>query len=652
MNGIAQTPANPGDLAAIANRLRRHVIKMTHFAGSGHPGGSLSAADMVAALYFRELRIDPDRPDWPDRDRFIMSKGHACPIWYAALAERGYFPVDDLWGLRRSDSHLQGHPDMRKTPGVDMTSGPLGSGLAAGVGMALGARITGRDFRTFVMLGEGDLQEGCTWEAAMMAGFRKLTNLIVLVDYNRSQVDGRSDDIMSLDPLPDKWRAWNWDVREIDGRDLSQLLDALGWAAAPRERPAAIICHTVKGWPVSFMLGSHEWHGRAPNREQAIAALAELGEAWDPVESKVEWVKLKVAAPCHAERSEASRPATETLRFAQGDIMAHLRPERGAARPKRVLRDAFGAGLERLGAEVPNLVVLDADISSSLKTGGFHKQYPGRHVNFGVAEQEMFLAAAGLATTGLIPAACTYATFATLRAAEQVRSFIAYGRLNVKIIASHGGLEVGWDGPTHQAGEDITMMRAIPNMTVVVPADATAVLALLPQVVALDGPVYFRMGRNPVPVLYDDDQPFSLGRAVTVRQGGDVTLIACGPMVTLALDAAELLASEGIQARVMDMHTVKPLDGEAITRAAVDTGAFVTVEDHTVLGGLGGAIAEHLAEHCPTPLVRIGIPDTFCRSGDPAELFPMYGMAVPDIVAAVHRVVTRKNVQTFDRSSV
>ncbi len=659
-------------LAAIANRLRRHVIKMTYFAGSGHPGGSLSAADMVAALYFHELRIDAAQPDWPDRDRFIMSKGHACPVWYAALAERGFFPIDDLWGLRRSDSHLQGHPDMLKTPGVDMTSGPLGSGLAAGVGMTLGARITGRDFRTFVMLGEGDLQEGCTWEAAMMAGFRKLTNLTVLVDYNRSQVDGHSDDIVSLDPLPDKWRAWNWDVREIDGRDLPQILDALAWAVAPRERPAAIIAHTVKGWPVSFMLDSHEWHGRAPNGEQAVAALAELGEAWDPKETE-----LKVAdschserseesrtatetlrcatqklADCHAERSEASHIATETLRFAQGDSLAHLRPERGEARPKRVLRDAFGAELVRLGAELPNLVVLDADISSSLKTGAFRKQHPGRHVNFGVAEQEMFLAAAGLATTGLIPLACTYATFATLRAAEQVRSFIAYGRLNVKIIASHGGLEVGWDGPTHQAGEDIAMMRAIPNMTVVVPADATAVPALLRQIVTIDGPVYFRMGRNPVPVLYADDQPFTLGRAITVHQGGDVTLIACGPMVTMALDAAELLASAGIQARVLDMHTIKPLDGEAVTQAAADTGAIITVEDHTILGGLGGAVAEHLAEHHPTPLVRVGIPDTFCRSGDPAELFPMYGMAVPDIVAAAKRVLARKNVQTLERSNV
>jgi transketolase len=269
-------------LATTANLLRRHVIKMTHAAGSGHPGGSLSAADMIAVLYFHEMRLDPCCPDWPDRDRFIMSKGHACPIWYAALAERGYFPVGDLVKLRHISSHLQGHPDMRKTPGVDMTAGPLGNGLSAGVGMALGSRITSRDFRVYVMVGEGDQQEGCTWEAAMMAGFHKLENLTVLIDYNRSQVDGKSDDILCLDPLADKWRACRWAVREIDGHDLGQILEALAWARDNTHAPAAILAHTIKGKGVSFMEDKHEWHGKAPNTEQVIAALAELGEVWEP----------------------------------------------------------------------------------------------------------------------------------------------------------------------------------------------------------------------------------------------------------------------------------------------------------------------------------------------------------------------------------
>jgi len=630
-------PALVRDLEVIANRLRRDVIKMTYAAGSGHPGGSLSAADMIAALYFHELRADPAQPVWPDRDRFILSKGHACPIWYAALAERGYFPIDDLWGLRHITSHLQGHPDMRKTPGVDMTAGPLGSGTAAGTGMALGARITGRAFRTYVMVGEGDLQEGCTWEAIMLAGHHRLDNLCILIDYNRSQVDGPSDDILSLDPLADKLRACRWAVREIDGHDMGQILDSLAWARGLKGSPAAILAHTVKGKGVSFMEDRHEWHGKAPNREQALAALAELGEVGEeilPAPGVVELAPPKglgLKSESGNLSSQTPNSFGEPLAYAP-TLLAH-RPDP----PRRTLRDAFGETLVELGAERPNLVVLDADISSSLKTGAFRKGFPERHINFGVAEQDMMLGAAGLATTGLIPVACTYATFATLRACEQIRSFICYAGLNVKIACSHGGLEVGWDGPTHQATEDIAIMRSLPNMTVIVPADAVAAAALFRKAVAMEGPAYFRMGRNPVPVLYDAGQPFELGRAITLRQGNDLTIIAAGVMVALALDAALRLAQEGIEARVVDMHTVKPLDGATVQRAASETGAIVTAEDHSVIGGLGSAVAEHLAEHAPAPMMRVGIPDTFCRSGDPEALFAMYGWQRPTSSARQER---------------
>jgi transketolase len=473
------------------------------------------------------------------------------------------------------------------------------------------------------MVGEGDLQEGCTWEAIMLAGHHQLDNLCMLVDYNRSQVDGKSDEILSLDPLADKLRASRWAVREIDGHHMGQILDALAWARETKGSPAAILAHTIKGKGVSFMEDRHEWHGKAPNREQAIAALAALAG-----------LGLK------------SEPENQSPLKADWGKPAPVRAA-GPDRPRRILRDAFGKTLVELGAELPNLVVLDADISSSLKTGAFRKRYPGRHINFGVAEQDMMLGAAGLATTGLIPVACTYATFGTLRACEQIRSFICYANLNVKIACSHGGLEVGWDGPTHQGTEDIAIMRALPGMTVVVPADAVAATALLRKVVAMRGPVYFRMGRNPVPVIYDERQPFTVGRAITVHEGTDLTIIAVGVMVALALDAAEQLASEGIAARVLDMHTVKPLDGEAVQRAAEETGAIVTAEDHNIIGGLGGAVTEHLAEHAPAPLVRVGIPDTFCKSGDPEALFTMYGMAAPDIARAARDVMQRKNKRRF-----
>jgi transketolase len=265
------------DLEGIANQLRQDVIRMTCEAGSGHPGGSLGAADLMAALYFHALRIDPDNPDWSERDRFILSKGHACPVLYAALARRGYFSVDHLNTLRKTGSILQGHPDMLKTPGVDMTTGSLGNGLAVGVGMALGGRMDAASFRVYVMLGDGDLQEGCTWEAVMMAGHHKLSKLTAILDYNRAQVDGLVSEIVDPHPVAEKWLAFNWQVCEIDGNDLPQILNALAWAKNCIDGPTLILARTVKGKGVSFIEAEPvHWHGTAPNREQAAKAIQEL----------------------------------------------------------------------------------------------------------------------------------------------------------------------------------------------------------------------------------------------------------------------------------------------------------------------------------------------------------------------------------------
>jgi transketolase len=308
-------------------------------------------------------------------------------------------------------------------------------------------------------------------------------------------------------------------------------------------------------------------------------------------------------------------------------------------RPKMMQRVAFGDTLVELGEQIPQMVVLDADISSSLYTFHFAKRFPDRHINFGVAEQNMLIGAAGLATTGLIPLACTYATFATLRACEQIRSFICYSKLNVKIACSHGGIEVGWDGPTHHGTEDVAIMRSMPNMSVVVPADAVATSALIRQVVARAGPVYFRMGRNPTPVIYEKGQQFTIGKAIQLGEGEDVTLAAMGVMVSVALDAAEILAQRGIRSRVLDMHTVKPLDVAALLEAAKTTQLIVTLEDHNVIGGLGSAVAEFLSGCYPMPVLRIGVPDVFTESGDPALLFQKYSMDAQSVAARVENAL-------------
>jgi len=261
----------------MCNRLRQDVVKMVNKAGSGHPGGSLSAAEMVTALYFDVLEnIDPENPRKPDRDRFVLSKGHCCPILYSALARRGYFDASNLGKLREYGSILQGHPDMNKTPGVDISAGSLGNGLSVGLGMALSARIKGLDYKVYVMMGDGEVQEGMVWEAAMCAAHHKAKNLIAIVDCNNLQINGTIDEVMGIEPLPDKWRAFGWRVLQVDdGNDMKQVLEGLDKARA-MEGPVVILAKTVKGKGVSFMENKAAWHGQAPTNEQTEQALAEL----------------------------------------------------------------------------------------------------------------------------------------------------------------------------------------------------------------------------------------------------------------------------------------------------------------------------------------------------------------------------------------
>lgn len=266
------------DLEAKAGAMRRHVIDMTWSANSGHPGGSLSAADIVATLYFRVMQgLDPANPKNPDRDRFVLSKGHCCPILYSALIEKGYLPAEERLTFRKLHSRLQGHPDMHKCPGVEFPAGALGQGICGAVGMALAGKLDARNYRVYCMVGDGECQEGEVWEAAMAGAHYKLDNMVVIVDRNGLQIDGPTEDVMSLEPLADKWRAFGWHTLEIDGHSFQEILAALDEAAATKGRPTAIVARTVKGKGVSFMENSVEWHGTAPNGEQRAKALAELG---------------------------------------------------------------------------------------------------------------------------------------------------------------------------------------------------------------------------------------------------------------------------------------------------------------------------------------------------------------------------------------
>ena len=275
---MPQTPMSVEELKTMAATIRRDIIEMIHTAGSGHPGGSLSATDIVTALYFRVMRIDPQNPDWPDRDRFILHKGHACPVWYAALAERGYYDKSHLGTLRKTNSILQGHADMIKTPGVDMTVGSLGQGFSAGLGMALSGKLRKKDYHIWVVIGDGEMQEGAIWEAAMAGAKWKLDNLTVILDRNRLQNDDFVDVTMPIDPVPDKWRAFNWNIIEIDGHSMEEVVSALEKAKTVKGTPTIIIAHTIKGKGVSFMENVAVWHGKAPSDEETQQALEEISQ--------------------------------------------------------------------------------------------------------------------------------------------------------------------------------------------------------------------------------------------------------------------------------------------------------------------------------------------------------------------------------------
>lgn len=306
------------------------------------------------------------------------------------------------------------------------------------------------------------------------------------------------------------------------------------------------------------------------------------------------------------------------------------------------LRDAYGKALVELGSKDDRIVVLDADLSQSTRTSMFAAKFPDRFIQMGISEQDMMCTAAGLATSGKIPFASTFAIFATGRAFEQVRNSIGYPKLNVKIAATHAGITVGEDGGSHQAIEDIALMRSIPDMTVIVPADAVETEKAVHAAVGIDGPVYIRMGRSGVPVLFDEDYQFRVGKAVTLRDGKDLAIIATGIMVTEAMKAADLLKEKGIEAQVINMSTIKPLDVEAVIKAAKETGAIVTCEEHSIIGGLGGAVCEVVCENYPVPVKRVGVQDVFGQSGTPKELMEAYGLTAEDIGKATEEVLRMK----------
>ena len=654
-------------LIEAAREMRALNLISIHAAGSGHPGGTLSIMDITAALFLHEAKIAPDNPQWEGRDRIFFSAGHKGPAIYVALVKMGIYTDEECVSLRKIGSPFQGHPHAPNLPGLEISSGSLGQGLGIAVGCALAAKLDKKNYRVFCVMGDGEQQEGNIWEAAMTAGHYKLDNLCAIIDKNGLQIDGSVEDVMNVDPLADKYRAFHWNVVEIDGHDMGQVLDAFSRSKQTKNKPTVIIARTIKGKGVSFMENEAKWHGVSTKTDEEFKrALKDIGSPRYPLSRAEELF----AASERYQNKEAGELERNLPKFSSAYWWNEDKDMKVEMDPTRV---GFGRCLDKIGDDL-RIVTIHADISNSIKITDFENNHPERKnrvFSVGIAEQNMMVVAAGLAKEGKIPIAGTYGVFASGRPWDQIRTSICYDNLNVKIAGAHGGISVGPDGATHQALEEIALMGVLPNMNLFVPCDSCET-ERLSAIAILDvwGPAYIRFAREATPVVTDATTPLVFGKANVIRyrkkaphfkdafeiclaqdyenEQEDLTFVACGPMVAEAMRAAYILKQEeGIETRIVNVSTVKPIDGEALTRSARETKAIITCEEHQ-RGGFGNIVAGVIATHKDygTPLLfdMIGVDDRFGESGGPWELMIRFRLTAEHIAHRAKVLVSKKKV--------
>lgn len=597
-------------LEKIAKRLRIHSLKMTTAAGSGHPTTCLSSAEIMACLFFHEMRYNPKDPFAWENDEFVLSKGHAAPILWAAYAEAGLIPIESLLDLRKISSDLEGHPTPR-IPWVKAATGSLGQGLSVGVGLALAQKLARVKARTFVLMGDGECAEGAVWEAANAGRELQLGNLVAIVDINRL---GQSDPTMhqhDLGAYARKFKAFGWEVYQVDGHRIEKILEALA-AARKSSRPKVILARTIKGKGVSFIEDKNGWHGKPLKPEELEKALAELGPMPEIETRKYVRSRERVKAPRWTDSVDLPLPDYKE---------------------KTATRLAYGLALEKLGRINNRVVVVDGDVKNSTYADRFFAAFPGRSFQSYIAEQNMVGLAMGLAAKGFLPFVATFAAFLT-RAHDQIR-MAAYSFSNLKFCGSHVGVSIGEDGPSQMGLEDLGMFLPIPDCLVFYPSDAVCAEKCVREAAKYKGLVYIRTTRPATPILYSPTEEFPPGGAKVLRQSerDAVTVIGAGITVHEALKAYEQLKAEGINIRILDAYSVKPIDRETITRSVAETGGRVVVaEDHFEQGGLGTAVALVLPEkkYWKHLCVR-----ELPRSGKPQELLARYEIDAAAIVKAV-----------------
>ena len=620
---MAGSVASPELLATLqhkATQLRIDSVRATSEAGSGHPSSCASAADIVAALFFSVMRYDPHDPKAPNSDRFVLSKGHAAPLLYAAWAEAGLFPSSDLLKLRTLASDLEGHPTPR-LPFVDMATGSLGQGLSVGVGIALNAKfVDNLDHRTYVLMGDGESVEGSVWEAVEVSRQYNLDNLCAIVDINRL---GQSDPTMlqhDMEAYRSRWAGFGWHAIVVDGHDFKTLLASFEEAARTKNRPTVLLARTFKGKGISFIENKPDWHGKPLKKgEEAQKALDELAKQLSPQSAPVQI--MKPAAPSIPSPAVGKMPPAP---YTIGESVA--------------TREAFGLALESLGAVNPQVVALDADVKNSTYTDRFGKKFSSRFFENFIAEQNMVGAAAGLSACGKIPFAATFACFLS-RAYDFIRMAAISGS-NIKLVGTHVGVSIGEDGPSQMGLEDIAMMAAQPNITVLYPSDGNSTYHLIEAAAQHKGMVYIRAGRPKSPTIYGPEERFHIGGSKVLKHSAaDVlTIVAAGVTLFEALKAYDQLIATGIAVRVIDLYSITPIDRTTLLESAQATQRRVlTVEDHYAHGGLGDAVLSAVATG-GIKVHKLAVRE-IPHSGKPDELIDHYGIGVRSIVEAVKAII-------------
>ena len=604
-------------LTKLAARIRYDILHMTTEAGSGHPTSSLSATELLTGLFFGgTFRFDLNNPQNPCNDRIIFSKGHASPLFYALYAAAGVLSQEELMTYRRMGSVLEGHPTPRFAY-AEAATGSLGQGLGIGVGIAMNGRYVDKlPYNTYVLMGDSEVAEGSVWEAAELASHYELDNLVGILDVNRLGQRGETMLDWNLETYEARFASFGWHTIVLeDGHDLDAVQAAYAEIDHACGRPTILIARTIKGKGVSFLENQDGWHGKTLNREQFDQAAVELG----PVDLTLHGT---------IEPPVSAAPA----RWAPSPV-----EQQPSVKPLST-REAYGRALVAIAPSHPEMVVLDAEVSNSTFAATFGKAYPERFFEMYIAEQNMVSAALGLSTRGRIPFVSTFAAFFS-RAFDQIRmAQYAMGKANIKFTGSHAGVSIGADGPSQMGLEDIAMFRTLVDSVVLYPADDVSTAALVRQMADHQGICYLRTTREALPRLYREGEAFTIGGSTTIRSSSDdrVTLVGAGVTLHEALKAADTLATEGIAARVIDLYSVKPLDLATLHKAAAETAAIITIEDHYAAGGIGEAVAAALSD-VATPVFALAV-SRLPMSGKPDELLAYEGIDAAAIVRRVHEL--------------